>query len=247
MTSNFKLILEYDGTPYAGWQVQPDSVTIQGELEKALGIILNQRIRINGSGRTDAGVHARGQVASFRADTDISCSNLKKAVNSLIKGPIVVRECGRVPDAFHARFDAVSKEYHYHILNRPDPAAIGRNYFWHVRQALDTEQMKKCCQLILGEHDFKSFEGAGSPRAHTVRTIYSADVDEAREDRLVIKLAADGFLRFMVRNIVGTLVLSGMSRISPGEFESILKAKDRARAGATAPAHGLFLVRVNYP
>jgi len=246
MKTNFKLLIEYDGTPFSGWQVQNNCITVQGELEKTLSIILNRKIRITGSGRTDAGVHAAGQVANFHADTGINCKDLKKGLNSMIKSPIVIKDCCTVPNDFHARFNAVSKEYHYHILNRHDPVAIGRDYIWHIKRPLDLSAINQCCKQILGSHDFKSFEAAGSPRPHTVREIFWAGMEKIDKEKLVFKIKANGFLRFMVRNILGTLVLAGLSKITPEDFGKILYAKDRSLAGATAPAGGLILFKVAY-
>ncbi len=247
---NFKIIIEYDGTPYAGWQIQPRQLTIQGELQKVLSIILNQPVTLTGSGRTDAGVHAMGQTANFHATTPMVGPVLKRGVNRMIKGPIVIREIDEVPDHFHARFHATAKTYHYHILNRPDPCAVGRNYQWHISRPLNISAMNHCCRLIIGEHDFKSFEGAGSPRSHTRRQVHDAVIEPIEKgdmERLVFKIEGNGFLRFMVRNIVGTLVQAGLSKLSPEKFHEILKARDRRLAAATAPARGLFLMTVHYP
>lgn len=255
--------MEYDGTPFSGWQVQNKQITIQGELEKVTSMILNQPIKIIGSGRTDAGVHAMGQVANFTAQTRMSPPELKKGLNSLIKSPIVIRTCEEVDIDFHARYSALSKEYHYHILNRELPCAIGRQYVWHIPRPLNIETMNQCCSILVGEHDFKSFEAAGSPRAHTVRTLYHASVEKQEspdncknsnnrnsttvdDGRVVIKVKGNGFLRFMVRNIAGTLVMAGDHRISPENFKTILQARNRDLAGATAPAQGLCLMQVNY-
>jgi tRNA pseudouridine38-40 synthase len=244
--TNFKITIEYDGTPFSGWQVQNDCKTVQGEIEQALSLILNQPVRINGSGRTDAGVHALAQVATFNAETKIGCQALKKGLNGVVKGPIVIHECTRVDDEFHARYNARAKEYHYHILNRQDPCAVGSNYLWHIQKPLDLTAMEECCGIITGTHDFKSFEGAGSPRSTTVRTLFSAGFDPENDHRIRFRIRGDGFLRFMVRNIVGTLVLAGIGKISPKEFKMILEKQDRNLAGATAPAKGLFLVNVFY-
>ena len=246
MNKNFKITIEYDGTPFSGWQIQNNRITVQGEIEKSLSRILNQKIKINGSGRTDAGVHALGQTANFHAATSISCSDLKKGVNSIINGPIVIRKCETVHHDFHARYNAVSKEYHYHILNRSDPCAVGKNYIWHIKKKLNIDMMNQCCSLITGTHDFKSFEGAGSPRPHTIREIFSSSVEKQDKNRIIFKIKANGFLRFMVRNIMGTLVAAGLLKISPDEFKTIMEAKDRNIAGMTAPSRGLFLIKVNY-
>lgn len=246
MIQTFKLTIEYDGTRFYGWQRQADRPTIQEELEQVLSRILNQPVALDGSGRTDAGVHAWGQVASFCADTDMDPRVLQKGVNSLMKLPIVLTECIRVSDDFHARYSAVSKEYHYHILNTEDPCAVGRDYVWHIYSPLDIAVMNQCCALLCGTHDFKSFENTGAPRRSTVRTVFAAQVEKQPGNRLVCRICADGFLKNMVRNIVGTLVDAGRYKITVKDFESILSAKDRSLAGATAPARGLFLKQVNY-
>jgi len=246
MTRNFKIIVEYDGTHFFGWQRQKDKKTIQGELEKALSRIMNQNIRITGSGRTDSGVHALGQVANFHALTDMDPYMIKKAVNSMIKDPIVIRECCVVDDAFHAQYDAVSKEYHYYMLNREDPSAIGALFQWHIRRPLDIGWMQQCCQAIVGVHDFQSFENTGSPRSTTIREVGGSEIRQLEENRLAFIIRANGFLKYMVRNLIGTIVLAGQKKISVQEFTDILKAKDRRKAGPTAPPHGLFLKQVNY-
>lgn len=246
METNFKMTVEYDGTAFSGWQRQNDRPTIQGEIETALTRILNQHIRISGSGRTDAGVHARAQVASFHARTDLTADDIKQGVNALVKGPIVIRDCIPAEPDFHAQYSARSKEYHYCILNRETPCAIGRNYQWHVRKPLSIDIMNQCCAVLIGEFDFKSFENTGSPRTSTVRRIMHAGIVADSSDRLLFKIRATGFLKYMVRNIVGTLVQAGLEKITPADFNTILTARDRTVAGPTAPPHGLFLHRVYY-
>jgi tRNA pseudouridine38-40 synthase len=246
MIKNFKIIIEYDGTRYHGWQRQKEDATIQGEIDKALWIMTRKRVTLNGSGRTDAGVHALGQAANFRCDTDLTPRIFQKGLNSLLPEDIVIRECRQVDDAFHARYDVKSKIYHYKIYNHPVPAAINRLYVWSVRKQLDTEAMRFSASHIIGRHDFKAFEGAGSPRTHTTRHVMAADLVESDNRLLTFRIEADGFLRFMVRNIVGTLVDVGLGKTLPAEFEQILKSRDRTRAGATAPAQGLFLKAVKY-
>ena len=243
---NFKLVIEYDGTAYCGWQRQKNKKTVQGEIEKVLSIILNQKIKIYGSGRTDAGVHAFGQVANFHADSNLTPMNIKKGVNSFIKYPIVIHDCCLVENNFHSQYNAVSKEYHYFILNRKDPCDIGRLYQWHVRQPLDINIMNQCCHQITGIYDFKSFENTGSLRSSSIREVFSSSVSQLENSRLVFKITASGFLRYMVRNLIGNIVSAGLNRISVDEFIKIREAKDRTKAAPTAPAHGLFLKTVNY-
>ncbi len=248
----FKLIVEYDGTLFFGWQRQTKERTIQGELESALSHILNQKISIRGSGRTDAGVHALGQVAHFHARTQMDPLVLKKGLNSLLKPSIVIRECSVEKETFHAQYQARSKEYNYYILNRPDPCAIGGGYLWQITPPLDLALMNQCCNLITGIHDFKSFENTGSLRTSSIREVFFARVESLenssplQKNLVVFKISASGFLKNMVRNIMGTLVDVGLNKIEPKQFEEIFMAKDRKLAGKTAPARGLFLKQVNY-
>jgi len=246
MKKNFKLIIEYDGSLYHGWQRQKDDRSIQGEIEKALQKMTTNRVTVIGSGRTDAGVHAEGQVASFKCDTRLEPETLLNGLNSLLAEDTVIKVCEQVSSSFHARFDAKSKIYHYKILNRPTPAAIGRKYSWLIRKSLNQDAMRAAISHIIGHHDFKAFEGTGSPRQHTTRQVYSADLIEQQSGLLVFHIEADGFLRYMVRNIVGTLVDVGMQKLTSDDFKSILDSKDRSQASATAPAHGLTLVKVIY-
>ena len=243
---NFKIIIEYDGSNYCGWQRQNNDPTIQKAIEQALMKMTDQKISVIGSGRTDAGVHAYGQVANFKCDTQLEAGDFQGGLNSLTPEDIVISACERVPDEFHARFSAKSKIYQYRILNRPNPAAIMRQYAWHIRKALDLAAMRTALPHLIGSHDFKAFEGAGSPRAHTIRNVLSANLREESDNNLVFEIEANGFLRYMVRNIVGALVETGLGKISPLDVRHILESKDRTHAPATAPAQGLFLVKVNY-
>jgi len=244
--SNFKIIIEYDGTHYHGWQRQKYDRTIQQEIENALSTMTAEPVTLIGSGRTDAGVHSYGQVANFSCDTELSETVFQKGLNSLLPGDIVIKDCRRVDQAFHARHDAKSKIYHYRITNRDIPSAICRQYAWFIRRKLDTTAMHAAISHIIGSHDFRSFEGTGSPRSHTTRNVMAADLVEGKEGYVIFQIEADGFLRFMVRNIVGTLVDVGLGKITAAEFEDILASKDRSNASATAPPHGLFLMKVKY-
>ncbi|MBW1994978.1 MAG: tRNA pseudouridine synthase A, partial [Deltaproteobacteria bacterium] len=169
-----------------------------------------------------------------------------KGLNSLLPKDIVIKACEIVPEHFHARYSAESKTYVYRILNRHLPSAIGRQYAWHIRTPLDEQAMRQALGYIIGTHDFKAFEGAGSPRASTTRTVIEAKIFREDLDYLVIQITANGFLRFMARNIVGTLVHVGAGKLTPDDFKSILMSRNRRQAGATAPPHGLFLMKVEY-
>jgi tRNA pseudouridine38-40 synthase len=245
MIKNFKITMEYDGSGYHGWQRQKNDRTIQEEIEKAIHTITGQSVSVTGSGRTDAGVHAYAQVANFKCDTHLGAQDLSGGLNALTADDIVILDCEETADAFHARFDVKSKIYVYRILNRPNPAAIGRQYAWHIRKELNRQAMRAAIAHLIGSHDFKAFEGTGSPRSHTTRNVFKANLVE-EDDCLAVEIEADGFLRFMVRNIVGTLVDVGLGKMAPDKFKFILESRDRALAGATAPAHGLFLKSVLY-
>ena len=246
MLKNFKLVIEYDGTAWHGWQRQPNGRTIQEAIETALTTMTRQAVAIIGSGRTDAGVHALGQTANFTCDTTIAPQAFHKGLNSLLPPDIVIRECCEVPLAFHARYDVRAKIYRYTIRNHPLPAAIGRHYAWWLRAPLDVTAMAVAAAHLLGEKDFKAFEGTGSPRAHTVRHVTRAEVRRADGDHIHFEIEANGFLRYMVRNLTGTLVAIGMGQMPPDDILSILHSHDRRKAAPTAPPHGLCLVRVIY-
>lgn len=242
---NVKLAIEYDGTDYHGWQLQPNGRTIQEIIEGALEKILGVKSRLNASGRTDAGVHALGQVANFFCEKDIDPYRLQKGLNALTPDDIVIKGTEVVPDSFDARRDAQSRLYEYRIWNVPWPSAFYRRFSWHVPYPLDLAAMKKAIVCLEGEHDFSSFQAAGCDAAHAVRMIYRNGVDR-RGDFLIYTVEATAYLRHMVRNIVGTLVEVGQGGRTVESFAALLEARDRTRAGPTAPAQGLFLVEVKY-
>ncbi|WDN90509.1 tRNA pseudouridine38-40 synthase [Desulfosarcina sp. BuS5] len=246
MLKNFKIIIEYDGIAYHGWQRQKNCRTIQGEIEKALLRMTGDRIAITGSGRTDAGVHAMGQVANFLCDKNIEPENFRKGLDSILSRDIIIKDCLIVDSKFHARYNVTSKIYNYRILNRKIPSAIDRNYSWFIQKKLNESAMQSAILHILGRHDFQAFEGAGSPRSDSIRTVLKAGLAKRENGYLKFRIEGDGFLRFMVRNIVGTLVDVGLEKITPGDFKKIFLSKDRNLAGATAPPHGLFLMEVKY-
>jgi len=243
---NFKLVLEYDGSGYHGWQRQEGVLTIQEVLESRIEIMLGGPIRVRGSGRTDAGVHARRQVVNFYARTRLKPREIQRGLNSLLPADIVVLEAEEVADSFHARFSASSKTYEYRILNRETPSALERNSAWLIRRRLEARPVLECLPGLVGVHDFSAFMAAGSSVKTTERSIYRAELSLPAPDHWVFLFEANGFLRHMVRNLVGTLVDVGRGKLSPEGFVEIMDSKDRRRAGMTAPAHGLFLVDVKY-
>jgi tRNA pseudouridine38-40 synthase len=245
----YRMILAYDGTAYAGWQFQPGLPTIQGTLEEALQRIVGTRVRVVGSGRTDAGVHALAQVASFRCDTRLSVDVLRRAINANTPEDIHVSDVCVAPDAFHAIRDAVVKRYRYVIQDGPHRDVFSRSTAWHVTYVLDVPRMQAGARHLVGRHDFRSFETAGAPRRTSIRTIHEIRLERfARHalQPLAIEVEADGFLYNMVRNIVGSLVVVGRGDQSPDWISQVLAAQDRGQAGSTAPARGLMLLNVRY-
>ena len=245
----FRLILSYDGTAYAGWQVQANARTIQAELEAALRQVTGEPIRAVASGRTDAGVHALGQVVSFSSQTHLPAEVLRKALDANLPKDMVIREVREAPDGFHAIRDAIRKRYRYVVQDGPMRDVFERAYAWYFPHRLDVQAMQAAAAVLLGRHDFSSFEAAGAPRASSVRTIYELSVERRTGDfldRIFVEVEADGFLYNMVRNIVGSLVEVGRGRQSPAWIADVLAARNRKLAGMTAPPQGLFLVSVDY-
>jgi tRNA pseudouridine38-40 synthase len=243
---NLKMILSYDGSRYRGWQRQKSGGTIQQALEERLRMILKEPVSVIASGRTDAGVHALGQLCHFRTRSRLTVDVIRKGLNALLPEDIFVREISQVEADFHARYSSKSKVYEYRILNREDRDPFQRHYAWHIRTPLDVLEMAKCLSKLEGTHDFSSFRSSGSGNINPVRTICRAEILPGEGGLLRIMLEADGFLRHMVRNIVGTIVEVGLGRVDLSGFEAILNARDRQKAGSKAPSRGLFLVEVRY-
>ena len=242
---NIKLTTEYDGKCYNGWQKQPNKLNIQGEIERAIYNITKEEVDLIGSGRTDAGVHALGQVANFKTNSQISIEKLPLAINSQLKNSIVIKEAEEVNERFHSRYNAKRKTYRYIINNSKCGTAIYRNLEYSYPFKLDAEKMKQASKYFEGEHDFKAFKSSGTSSKNSVRTIYKAIVKQEGE-KIIIELTGNGFLYNMVRIISGTLLDVGLGKIQPEEIPEMIESKDRQRAGKTLPAHGLYLVEVKY-
>ena len=242
---NIKLTIEYDGKCYNGWQKQPNKLNIQGEIERAIYNITKEEVDLIGSGRTDAGVHALGQVANFKTNSQISIEKLPLAINSQLKNSIVIKEAEEVNERFHSRYNAKRKTYRYIINNSKCGTAIYRNLEYSYPFKLDAEKMKQASKYFEGEHDFKAFKSSGTSSKNSVRTIYKAIVKQEGE-KIIIELTGNGFLYNMVRIISGTLLDVGLGKIQPEEIPEMIESKDRQRAGKTLPAHGLYLVEVKY-
>jgi tRNA pseudouridine38-40 synthase len=243
-----RLTVEYEGTRYCGWQLQPGGPTVQGELERALAIVLREPVRVRGAGRTDAGVHATGQVASASLSRPAGdLGRLERSLNALLPDDVAVRDLELADDAFDPRRHARSRVYVYRILNTPAPSPFWRRVAWHVMLPLDAAAMDTAARVLAGAHDFAAFRGADAretPRS-TVRVVLESRV-ERDGPLLVYRVEATAFLKHMVRNIVGTLVEIGRGERSGDEMAAVLAGRDRTRAGATAPPHGLTLVAVRY-
>lgn len=242
---NIKLTIEYDGKCYNGWQKQPNKLNIQGEIEKAIYNITKEEIDLIGSGRTDAGVHALGQVANFKTNSQISIEKLPLAINSQLKNSIVIKRAEEVDERFHSRYNAKHKTYRYIINNSKCGTAIYRNLEYSYPFELDAQKMQQAAKYFEGEHDFKAFKSSGTSSKNSVRTIYKAIVKKEGE-KIIIELTGNGFLYNMVRIISGTLLDVGLGKIKPEEIPEIIESKDRQRAGKTLPSHGLYLVEVKY-
>jgi len=241
-----KIILEYDGAQYFGWQRQNGHRSVQETLEEKIKVITKEAVTVIGSGRTDTGVHAMNQVAHFKMENEIREDDLLYALNSVLPNDIVIRKLEEVDPSFHARFDVKAKKYLYQIWNSQTNTAIHRHYCWYIRKELDIDQMRKASAYLTGTHDFKAFCGTGSKVKDYIRTVQHIEIEKEDRGMILITITANGFLRHMVRNIVGTLVDAGKNKLSPEDVKTILDSQDRTKAGMTAPARGLFLVEVHY-
>jgi tRNA pseudouridine38-40 synthase len=246
MMRNIKLIVEYDGGAYCGWQRQINGLSIQQIIEECIGRMTGEEVRVIGSGRTDAGVHALHQVAHFRTASRLGERNLLMGINSPLPADIAIREVCEVDPSFHARFDAVSKTYLYRICNLAVRSALERNYAWFVWKPLDLARIGGVLPVFKGTHDFSSFCSTHSESPDRIRTILNIAAERDAAGMIYISVEADGFLKYMVRTIVGTLVDVGRGKRSAEDVVAILAARDRRRAGLTAPPQGLYLKDVKY-
>ena len=245
--SRFKLTLEYDGTPYVGWQRQDNGPSVQGELEAAAAAFCGGPVKIYGAGRTDAGVHAMGQVAHCDIERDRDADTVRDALNHYLrKAPITILSAEPVGDDFHARFSAVQRRYLYRILNRRPPPALERNKVWWVPSELDADAMHDAAQELVGHHDFSSFRATICQAKSPVKTLDRLAVERHRTE-IHVTAVARSFLHHQVRNMVGTLSWVGAGKWTPADVRAALAARDRTAAGPTAPSEGLYLVRVDYP
>ena len=248
---NFKLLLQYDGTDFHGWQIQEGRRTVQGELTHALSLIEGRSVNVHGSGRTDAGVHAEGQVASVQIEREITATKLRAAINGNIASDVRVLSCEVVSDDFHARYSALEKTYVYRIVNGPVISPFWWRYAHHDARPLDRERMKDVGQLFCGEHDWTAFSAAQSDVEDRVRTVTRLEINERVDERLrdsliEIRVSANGFLRYMVRAMAGTLMAVGRGELDRDAIVAALETGNRPTAAVTAPACGLTLVSVSY-
>lgn len=248
---NVKLVLAYDGSEFSGWQIQPDAPTIQGTLASAIGRVTGEKVLPQGSGRTDAGVHALGQVASFSTESPIPAANLAKALNDILPGSIRILEAADAPADFHARKSARRKTYRYRIYRGATCPPFLARYVWHYPYPLKESAMAEAAAFMVGQHDFTSFAavdpecGQEERGANNIRKMFCSQW-QREGDEFLYEVIGSGFLHHMVRNLVGTFILVGKGTLRPSDIERILQARNRSAAGATAPASGLFLVSVEY-
>lgn len=239
------LTIEYDGTGFSGWQRQSRRPSVQAEIERAVHAVTRETVTLIGAGRTDAGVHALGQVANFTTESRLAGARLPQALNAHLPESIRILQAEEVPADFHARYSAAGRTYRYAILNRRAPSAILRRHAWHVPPPIDLEAVAAALPALRGTHPFAAFRGVGSGERTTVCTLRRADIARS-VDMVIFTFEADRFLRHMVRLMIGTLVQVGFGKLPPEAIAEILASEDNQRAGPRAPAHGLFLVRVTY-
>jgi tRNA pseudouridine38-40 synthase len=242
----YQIIIEYEGTNFAGWQRQSNAISIQELIEESIAQLTQEKVVVHAAGRTDAGVHALGQVAHFSVSKEMPSNLMQKGLNHfLARKGITITSCSFASEDFHARFSAKKRSYRYIILNREAPSALDHKRAWHIYKALDLNKLQEAAKHLIGTHDFTSFR-AKSCQAHSpIKTIDLINIYR-HEDKIIFDLKATSFLHHMVRNIVGSLVLVGLSKLESSSIKNILAAKDRSQAGPTAPPHGLYFTKVEY-
>ncbi len=248
---NYKLLIQYDGTDFHGWQVQPNQRTVQGELERVLSLLEDSEVNVAGSGRTDAGVHAEGQVANVKLNKTFKPQKLRAAINGNLRSDTRVLKVEEVDEDFHARFSAKGKTYLYRVINSPVISPFWARFAHHDTRPLDVAKMNEKARFFLGEHDWTAFSNAQSDSENKVRTIHSFDVESSWDKRseaqmIEFKISGNGFLRYMVRSIVGTMLEVGRGERDPDTIQAAIVSGDRELAGTTAPANGLTLREVQY-
>ena len=243
---NIKITIEYDGTKYSGWQTQKNGQGIQDLITNAIHQVTNKTIKLNGSGRTDAGVHAIGQSANFKTDCSIPVNKIPEAINKYLPKDIVIKEAKEVDNEFHARYSVKGKKYMYIVNNSKYRSALNNSHEYHFNKQLDYKSMKKAAEYFEGTHDFSGFMASGSSVKDTIRTIEKVQIKRREDDRIIFNFTGNGFLYNMVRIMVGTLLDVGIGKIKAEEIPNIIKSKDRTKAGKTVPAQGLYLVEVYY-
>ena len=244
--ARIKLIIQYDGTGFSGWQVQPNKRTVQGELEKALEFLLKEKVKTYASGRTDAGVSAFGQVAHFDSEQDISTKKLQDSLNALTPDDIAVTKCEYASENFDARFSVKKKTYQYRFYISKYKLPLFEKTAFRVNDYVNLEKMQEACKYFIGEHDFESFVAQKSGKTNFVRTIYDAKIVEVSEDMYALEITGNGFLYNMVRIVFGTILKAGYGKIEPSEIKDLILAKSRSVAGKTMPAYPLFMKKVDY-
>ena len=248
---NYRLLIQYDGTDFHGWQVQESDRTIQGELERVIGTLADAQVAVVGSGRTDAGVHAEGQVANVHLDRSFTPGKLRAAINGNLWRDIRILQVENAPDDFHARFSAIRKIYVYRIANAPVMSPFWRRFAHHEHRPLDIARMTNAARLLLGEHDWTAFASAHSDGDSRIRTVLDFTIQSRWDTRasanvIEFEISANGFLRYMVRSIIGTLIEVGRGEKDSDTIQTAIVTGDRSLAGKTAPAHGLTLLKVDY-
>ena len=242
----YKILIEYDGSNFVGWQKQENGNSIQESIETAIMKITSEKVTVFGAGRTDAGVHAKGQVAHFVTSNEITLDTIRDGLNQHLRNfSIAILKAEKVKEDFHARFSAIRRHYQYLLINRRSPLTFKKKYAWSVYKELEIDKMKIAANYFIGKYDFNSFRSIDCQSSSSIKTINSCKVDQINEE-IIIDVSAKSFLHSQVRIMVGTLVEVGKGKIKPDDIKKILESKDRAKAGPTAPAHGLYLIKVEY-